>query len=78
MTDDDVPNWFKRAAAGHRVIALRSVRNKIKEGRTYTIARFVGQPGMVSDYGPYRVGLMITGNNKIVFDPRNFRPETSE
>lgn len=74
----NVPDWFKRAAAGHRVVALRSVRNRIKEGRTYTIARFVGQPGMVSEYGPYSVGLMVVGNNTTVFDPRNFRPESAE
>jgi hypothetical protein len=74
---DNVPEWFMRAAAGHRVIALRSIRNRIKEGRTYTIARFVGQPGMVSEFGAYKVGLMIIGNNSTVFDPRNFRPETT-
>lgn len=74
---DDVPDWFKRAATGHRVVALRSVRNKLKEGRTYTIARFVGQPNMVSEYGVYSVGLMIVGNQTTVFDPRNFRPEST-
>lgn len=74
---DDVPDWFKRAAAGDRVVALRSVRNRIKEGRTYTIARFVGQPNMVSEYGAYSVGLMVIGNNSTVFDPRNFRPEST-
>lgn len=72
---DDVPEWFRQAATGHRVVAVRSVRNRIKEGRTYTIARFIGQPGMVSDFGPYAVGLMIVGNKSTVFDPRNFRPE---
>jgi hypothetical protein len=69
------PEWFKRATTGDRVVAVRSVRNRIKAGRTYVIARFVGQPGMVSDFGPYPVGLMIIGNKSTVFDPRNFRPE---
>jgi hypothetical protein len=74
--DASVPDWFMRAAAGHRKAALRSVRNKLKSGRVYTIARFVGQPGMVSEYGAYKVGLMVIGNQTTVFDPRNFRPET--
>jgi hypothetical protein len=74
---EPVPDWFMRAAAGHRIVALRSVRNKLKAGRVYTIARFVGQPGMVSEYGAYKVGLMVIGNNTTVFDPRNFRPETT-
>jgi hypothetical protein len=73
--DVSVPDWFMRATTGHRVIALRSVRNKLKAGRVYTIARFVGQHGMVSEYGPYKAGLMVVGNNTTVFDPRNFRPE---
>lgn len=75
---DDIPEWFRHAVAGDRVVALRSVRNRIKEGRTYTIARFVGQPNMISEYGPYSAGLMVIGNDKTVFDPRNFRPESAE
>lgn len=77
--DGMTPDWFHRAATDHRVIALHGLRNKLTEGRTYTIAGFVGQPDMESDFGPYAVGLMIVGNKRTVFDPRYFRPaESSE
>lgn len=70
------PAWFMTATAGDRIVAIDSIRNRIKSGKTYRIARFVGQPGMVSDYGPYTVGVVLIGNPRTVFDPRHFRPET--
>lgn len=70
-----VSDWFATAVAGDTVICVHAARNLLTAGKTYTIARFVGQPDMISDFGPYPVGLMVVDNDRWVFDPRYFTYE---
>lgn len=73
-TDDDVPGWFRRAVVGDQVVALKSYRNCLTGGKIYRISGFYQGDDMVSEHGPYRVGMTILGNNIVIFDPRCFRP----
>lgn len=74
MTTDQTPAWFKRAVVGDKIVAVKTFRNRLREGHTYRIAAFFHQPDMVSEFGPYPVGLTIVGNNIVIFDPRCFKP----
>lgn len=73
-TLDDVPMWFRRAVVGDQIVAIKSYRNRLKADKIYRISGFHSGQDMVSEYGPYHVGLTILGNNIVIFDPRCFRP----
>lgn len=74
VSGPETPTWFKRALIGDKIKAVKSYRNRLNEGKIYRIGGFYGKAAMVSEHGPYPVGLTIVGNNNVIFDPRCFEP----